>query len=115
MGTVEDMNFRRANPRIDDAERRKNVTDAIEVIHNGNAVNGDPVLRVLRNSNAPTVVCDPYFYFRFRVKLAEYPERFLKTLRQDGIRYLLYVGRGRTAQVRDRGFQGPVLTSPSHP
>ncbi|TEB21218.1 hypothetical protein FA13DRAFT_1800109 [Coprinellus micaceus] len=55
MGTVEDTNFRKANPRIDDPERRKNITDAIEVIHNGNAVNGDPVLCVLHNSNAPTV------------------------------------------------------------
>lgn len=57
MGTPEDMTFRRAHPWKDGVERQENVARAMKVIYSGNrAVNGDPVKRILRDSNAPTMV-----------------------------------------------------------
>lgn len=58
MGTPQDMAFRKANPRIDDAARREEVTNAQEAIVGGLAVGGDPVLRFLSNSGAPVMVCN---------------------------------------------------------
>ncbi|KAJ3527383.1 hypothetical protein NMY22_g9809 [Coprinellus aureogranulatus] len=56
MGTVEDMRFRKAHPRLDSGERQRRVYKArVAIYHKKVAVNGDPVQRLLPYSDVPTI------------------------------------------------------------
>lgn len=57
MGTAEDLAFRKANPRLDDAPRQEEVARARNAIAGGLAVGGDAISRLLSHSGVPTIVC----------------------------------------------------------